>query len=72
VRPPQPGNLYALTIAHRDGEIVQDLIREDISIADAAVLLKGYGIAKITGAVGDKDDALVHALAGVVDILSRQ
>ena len=73
VHPLHPGNLYAMTIAHREGEMfIQDLIREDISIEDAADVLRRYGITKITGAVGDKDDALVHALAGVVDILSRQ
>jgi hypothetical protein len=73
VYPPNPGKLYALTIAHRDGEmLVQDLIREDISVEDATDVLRRYGITKITGAVGDKEDALMHALAGVVDILSRQ
>lgn len=73
VHPPQPGNLYALAIAHRDGEmLVQDVIREDISIPDAAVLLKRYGITKITGTVGDEADALAHATLGVLNKLLDQ
>lgn len=66
VRPRNPGNLLALAIGHRDGEMyILDVVKDDISIDDAATVLKRYGITKLTGAEGDEADALAHAAAGV-------
>ena len=73
VHPPLPGNLHALAIAHRDGEkLVQDVIREDISVPDAAALVKSYGITKVTGTVGDVEGALAHATMGALSELLDQ
>ncbi len=70
VHPRSPGNLLGLAIAHRDGEMfILDVIRENISIAAGAAVLKRYGIAAVTTAVGDEADALAHAVAGVFYLL---
>jgi hypothetical protein len=70
VHPPTPGLLCALAIAHPRGRTsVVDLVREDISVADSAALLKRYGISEITGAVtegGGYD--LAHAVAGAISL----
>ncbi len=67
VHPSQPGNLFAMAIAHRAGEkFVVDVIRDDISIADACAVLERYGISKVTGDLGEEADALAHAVAGAV------
>jgi hypothetical protein len=67
VHPSQPGNLLGLAVAHHaGGKFVVDLVRADISVADAAVVLKRYGISQVSGAAGDAADALVHAVAGVI------
>lgn len=70
VHPVQPGPVV-LAIAHREGEMrIVDVIRERIAIADAAVLLRCYGVAEVTGAEseGEGDDVL-HAVAGAVWLL---
>lgn len=70
VHPPCPGPVV-LAIAHREGEMrIVDAIRESITIADAAVLLRRYGISGVTGAEseGEGDDVL-HAVAGAVWLL---
>ena len=70
VHTPLQRNLLGLAVAHCDGDLfVVDVIREDISIADAAALLKRYGVSKVTGQDGDESDALAHAVAGVVSVL---
>jgi hypothetical protein len=67
------GNLLGMAIAHRDGDrFVVDVVRQNISIADAAAVLKRYGIAEVTGAVGSKDDALAHAVAGAINLLQQR
>ncbi len=73
VHPPRPGNLFGLAIAHRAGEkFIVDVVKGDISITDAAPVLKRYGISTVTGAVGDEADALAHAVAGVLSELRLQ
>lgn len=69
VHTPVPGNLLALAIAHRADKFIIDVIREDISVPDASAVMKRYRISEVTGANGDKSDALVHAVAGVVSVL---
>ena len=72
VHPHHPGNLLGLAIAHCKGDkFVVDVVREDISVANAAAVMKRYGISEVTGAEGDKADALAHAVAGVINILQE-
>ena len=73
VHPPQPGNLLGLAIAHCEGgKFIVDVVRENISFAEAAAVLARYGVSKASAAVGDEADALVHAVAGVVYELQRE
>jgi hypothetical protein len=69
VHPPNPANLLALAIAHRADKFILDVIRDDISVADASVVMKRYGISEVTGAEGDKSDALAHATLGAFSLL---
>ena len=71
VHTPLPGNLLALAIAHRTPDkFILDVIRENISVADASAVMKRYGITEVTGDPnGDKSDALAHATAGVFSVL---
>ena len=82
-RPPQPGQHYrafvvhsskpgpqTLAIGHREGEeYLVDLLRDGLTIAQAAELMKAYGIKQVTGATNDEDDKMLHAVAGVVRLL---
>lgn len=71
VYPPVPGLLAAFAIVHREGEQrVQDVIRQNISVADAGALMDRYGISAIHGdeSEGDGDD-LLHATAGAFHML---
>jgi hypothetical protein len=73
VHPPSPGNLLGFAIAHRTGDkFIVDVVKGDISIPDAAAILKRYRISKITGDVGEEADALAHAVAGVVNLLATE
>jgi hypothetical protein len=73
VYPPKPGNLLALAIAHRAGDqFVVDVVKDDIGIADASVVLKRYHISQVTGAEGDASDALAYAVAGAINLLRLQ
>jgi hypothetical protein len=73
VHPPRPGKLLAMALAHRAGEkFVVDLVRADITVAEAVGVLQRYGVSRVTGAVGDEDDAQAHAVAGVVFELQRE
>jgi hypothetical protein len=73
VHPPEPGNLLALAIAHRGGEkYIVDVVKDDISVVDAAAVLHSYGVTQVTGDVGDEADALAHAVAGVVNLLATE
>jgi hypothetical protein len=85
-RPPQPGQRYrafvvhpskpgpqTLAIGHREGEKrVVDLLRDGLTIAQAAELVKAYGIMQVTGAADDEDDKALHAIAGVVSLLQDE
>jgi len=72
VHPPHPGNLRSLAIAHRGGDkLILDVIRENISVADASVVLKRYRISKVTGSEGEEADALAHATCGAFSLLTR-
>jgi hypothetical protein len=74
VHPLRPGNLLALAVAHRDDrkyEYIIDVVREDISIADAAAVLGRYGISQLVGDVGGEHEAVGHAVAGVIKLLQR-
>jgi hypothetical protein len=67
VHPPEPGNLLALAVAHRGGEkYIVDVVKGDISVTNAAAVLERYGISRVTGDFGEESDALVHAVAGVI------
>jgi hypothetical protein len=69
VHPSKPGPT-TLVIGHREGEMrIIDLMREGLTIAQGAELAEAYGIDTIVDAVNDEDDALLHALAGVVNEL---
>lgn len=70
VHPSQPG-LVVLAIAHREGtQRVVDVIRERITITDAAALLRRYGVAGVTGAESEGDgDDILHAVAGAIWLL---
>jgi hypothetical protein len=46
--------------------------RDAVSVAEAADVLKRYGISRVSGGVGDESDALAHAVAGVVNLLGPQ
>jgi hypothetical protein len=73
VHPPEPGNLLALAVAHRGGhKYIVDVVKDDISVVDAAAVLKRYGVSRVTGDVGDESDALAHAVAGVIHLLGPQ
>jgi hypothetical protein len=73
VHPAEPGNLLALAVAHRGGDkFIVDVVKDDISIVDAADVLRRYGISRVTGDVGDERDALAHAVAGVIHLLGPQ
>jgi hypothetical protein len=87
-RPPMPGQRYAgfavhprkpvpvvLAIAHQDGErFVIDLLRDGLTIEQAANLLKAYGIYTVTGAddEGDSRTSHAHAVAGVIGVLQER
>jgi hypothetical protein len=84
-RPPVPGQSYAafvvhprapgpttLAIAHREGDkFVVDLVRDGLTIQQAADLVKAYGISQVTGAddEGDSSVSLAHAVCGVISLL---
>jgi hypothetical protein len=60
----------ALAVAHRGGEkFIVDVVKDDISIVDAAAVLERYGISRVTAGVGDESDALAHAVAGAIHLL---
>ncbi len=72
VHPPRPGKLLAMAVAHRAGEkFVVDLVRADMSVAEAVGVLQRYGVSRVTGAVGDEDDAMAHAVCGAIAELQR-
>jgi hypothetical protein len=82
-RAPQPGQRYqafvvhpskpgpqTLAIGHREGEkFIVDLLRDGLTIAQAAELVKAYGLEQVTGAANDDDDKALHAIAGVIRLL---
>lgn len=84
-RPPQSGQHYkafavyprkpgptTLAIGHREGEMrVVDLLRDGLTVAQAAELTKAYGINTITGAENDEDDTALHAIAGLINLLQE-
>jgi hypothetical protein len=84
-RPPQPGLHYKAFVVHpskpgpqtlvighcEDDKVVIDLMRDGLTIAQAAELVKIYDINTVTGGVNDDDDTMLHAVAGVVDELSN-
>jgi hypothetical protein len=73
VHPPEPGNLLALAIAHRGGDkYIVDVVKDDISVVDAAAVLGRYGVTQVTGDIGEEADALAHAVAGVVNLLATE
>jgi hypothetical protein len=73
VHPAESGNLLALAVAHRGGDkFIVDVVKDDISVAEAADVLHRYGITRVSGGVGDEADALAHAVAGVVNLLGPQ
>ena len=73
IHPVEPGNLLALAVAHRGGDkFIVDVVKDDISVRDAAAVLHRYGISRVTGDVGDESDALAHAVAGVIHLLGPQ
>jgi hypothetical protein len=67
VHPPRPGPVV-LPIAHCEGEqIVLDLIRDGLTIADAANLTKAYGVAEVESALSEGDGLdLAHAGVGAI------
>jgi hypothetical protein len=70
VYPPKLGPVV-LAIAHREGDvIVQDLIRDGLTIADAANLMKAYGITEVEG-MESEDEELALATLGVIDRAAR-
>jgi hypothetical protein len=85
-RSPQPGQRYRAfvvhpsrpgpqtsAIGHREGEkCVVDLLRYGLTIAQAAELVKAYGIEQVTGAANDEDDKGLHAIAGVISLLQDE
>jgi hypothetical protein len=73
VHSPEPGPLLAVAIAHREnGDIVVEAVKEHISVDDCAAVLKGYGISRVHGDVGDPSDAGAHAVLGAINLLSLQ
>ena len=72
VHPPHPGNLLGFAIAHRGEKFVVDLVKADISVADASAIMDRYGISRVAAAVGEEADALAHAVAGAVYELRTQ
>jgi hypothetical protein len=71
VHPSKPGP-QTLAIGHREGEkVVVDLLRDGLTITQAAELVKGYGIERVTGAANDEDDKALHAIVGVVSLLQE-
>jgi hypothetical protein len=72
VHPNKPGPVV-LAIAHCEGgTIVQDMIRDGLTIADAANLLKAYGILDVEGAVSEGDGLdLAHATLGAINRARR-
>jgi hypothetical protein len=62
VHPSRPGPV-TLAIAHREGGLaVQDVIRDGLSVADCAVILRRYGIDRV-GGMTDDDPTVNLALA---------
>jgi hypothetical protein len=85
-RPPVPGQSYtdfvvhprkpgppALAIGHRHGERFFDLVRDGLTVQQAADLLKAYRIDTVTGADDESDDSVsaAHAVCGVVSVLKE-
>ncbi len=72
VRPQHPGPVV-LAIAHREGtKVVLDAIRESISVADCAILVKRYGITHVTGAPDEgQGDSLAYAACGAMLLAVR-
>ena len=70
VHPRKPGP-QTLAIGHREDEqYVVDLLRDGLTIAQAAELVKAYGINKVTGDESDGDNTtMLQAVAGLVNIL---
>ncbi len=70
VHPREPGNVLGVAIAHREGEkFVVDVVKEDITVVECAAVSERYGVSQVTGAYGDESDALVHAVAGAINLL---
>ena len=61
-----------MAIAHRDADMfIFDVVREDISVGDAAGVLNG--ISRVTGSESDGDGFdLAHAVTGVFSVLSAR
>jgi hypothetical protein len=71
VHPRKPGP-QTLAIGHREGDkVVVDLLRDGLTIAQAAELMKIYNINTVTGPVDDDGLPMLHAVTGVVDELSN-
>lgn len=70
VHPKQPG---PIRLDKSGDQFVIDLIRDRLTAEQSAHLLKAYGIDQVTGAddEGDSSDSLVHAIAGVISVLSE-
>jgi hypothetical protein len=82
-RPPVSGQFYAafvvhprapgpttLAIAHCEGDkYVVDLVRDGLTIQQAADLVKAYGIGEVTGADDDGVGSLGQAVCGVISLL---
>jgi hypothetical protein len=72
VHPSRPGP-QTLVIGHcEDDKVVIDLMRDGLTIAQAAELVEIYNINTVTGAVNDDDDAMLHAVFGVVNELAGE
>jgi hypothetical protein len=69
VHPRQPGPV-TLVVAHREDEqLVLDLVRDGLTIQQAADLMQAYGIDHVTGAEDDDGDNLAHAALGAISLL---
>jgi hypothetical protein len=73
VSPPTPGPVV-LAIAHCERDlVVQDVLREEITIEDAVRLMKRYGISYVTGAQSDGDGLdVAHATMGAHSVAGRR
>lgn len=70
--PPTRFSPVALAIAHYDGNYyIVDLVRESISVKDAASILKRYNIDEVNGVFDDDDTALASAVCAAISKLRR-